>query len=475
MMNFHINIRKLTKNFDRNFLIILFFSVFLLKLPTIYLDYHWDEAVFVAHSKYYSIYGWFSLPTPSPVLHVPLLNWIFSLNYILFGESPLISHIIIIVFSFIACYFTYLLGKNLYNREVGVVASILLLFSPMYFSLSGQALYEVPLTAMTVVVLYFLFKKNLIGYLISSSILVLTKEPGILIIGTIILFKLIKREKIKNVILYASPILLFFLWEFFFMTSTEHYLLSFDPLFSLKKLFANVYQTFFWNYHWILTVPIILLFFKKPFKNFRKNAILFLLIAVFIAFFSFAPTFLLPKYLLPIHPIIFLISAHSIDVLFKNKKNIFLFFVIILFISSYRWNWGIKGFIQDPVFHSIIFKPPELTSLRSGELSLDYIDIVNVETQTLDFVIKNYKNSKIMASYPLVAPATLEVNVGGRQWDKNNIKIFYPPSVDDITNVDLVIVESYGNWPDDVLKIVSGYDMIKEFKNNDKSVRIYQI
>jgi len=468
--------------------------VILLKYPTFNLLYHWDETVLVYYGKWFSTNGFFSIP-PNHDGHVPLFSWILATGYTIFGETPFLSRLIVALLSFVAVYFTYLLGKFLYNKQVGIIASLLMFFSPIYFAISGQALIDIPLVTFTVITLYFGLKKKITPYLISACLLILVKEPGFLVIIALSFYQLIKKEKLKTFLIYISPLLILFIWLFWYYMQTGH-MGWFKPYRSIetlnlgwfklpipdfpmifKKSVTIIYQLFFWNYHWIpaLIICVVIFFRKKNFK-FKKDSIPFLIIiGLFLLAFSYVN--LLPRYLLPLYPFFFIFSAHALNS-FRKKWVIFLM-IIILFISAYRWNYGLKGFIQDPVFHSTIFYPRILTSIKNGEVSLDYIDVVELEKSALDFIFTNYPNSTITSGFPLVLRRNIGVmDIGYRQWIRHNITVLFPINEENINRSNLVIVESYSNWyennKDEFSDIFSNLELIKKFEKNEKFLIIYR-
>jgi len=475
---------------DFKYIIFLLLLVISSKFFTLNLSYHWDENNYVYYAKYFSTYGFLSVP-PKHDGHVPLFSWILAIFYKIFGESPFLSHLVVVFFSFLATGFTFLSAKQLFNKEIGIIASILLFFSPTFFSISGQSLLDIPLIAFLMMTLYSFLKKNKLFYLLSASCLVLIKEPGIILIFVFIIYKIFKKDKFFVTLFYMIPVLIFFVWETWYYTQTGYFggemkdllishifpnsgLMSLSTI--LKQFLTVIYQITFWNYEWILT--FIIIFAVLTHKNFFNSNVKFLLILIlfYVIFFSFAP--LLPRYLLPIYPIFFIISAKSLYSMRKVRWIIFII-IIILFISCYRWNWGLKGLIQDPVFHSTIFYPKIITSVRNGELSLDYMDIVELEKSAFDFIFANYKNSTMSSAFPFILTRNIGViDISDRQWIKNNITVLYQINEENIKKSNLVIIESYSGWydgnKDRFSDIFSRLEVIKKFEKNGKILIIYK-
>lgn len=75
----------------------------------------------------------------------PFLFILAAFAYKLFGFSIVISRMIIVLFSSLAIYFTFLLGTAIYNRIVGIWAALLLFISPLFFTHSGFFFVTFPL------------------------------------------------------------------------------------------------------------------------------------------------------------------------------------------------------------------------------------------------------------------------------------------------------------------------------------------
>ena len=475
--NMRKNVEKFIEN-RRNVAIFLFLVVVLTKLPVATLDYHWDSVVVASQAKYYTGNSLLSVP-PGIILHTPLLPWTVAGLYTVFGEVSIAPNLLIMMFSFIGVYFLFLFGKEVYNCKVGFIAALLLFFSSMYFSLSGQLLYDVPLTAMTILTLYFYTKQNTKLYLVSASLLVLTKESGLLAVAAILIYSLKKREGLKKFVVLGLPLVFIVLWGIFVLANIDKvgaggYFseTSQGQLIIIQKAATIIYQVGIWNYNWLLLISILYMFLRyKPKIDNRLKPLLLTAVLYFI-FFSVSPTFLLPKYILPIYPAFILLGAVSIIKITKSKGVLITVIILLLFASTYSFNIGLKSDIQDPVFH-LFLKDKPISSMRSGELSLDYTDILNVQGQVLNYLFENHKGSIIVSTYPLAEDSSVYTNVGRRQWKANSITVFTLPTVENINKSDLIIVESYGNFNNDILERIKNRPVIKSFEINGKKTDIY--
>jgi len=111
-------------NLDILYSILLFLLIILLKYPVLNLPYYWDDMNYVISTVDYIYNNSFT-----PFLweyslgHPPFFFLFVGGLFKVFGNSTLIAHLSIILFSFLTLLFTYLIGKKLFNRKVGIISS----------------------------------------------------------------------------------------------------------------------------------------------------------------------------------------------------------------------------------------------------------------------------------------------------------------------------------------------------------------
>ena len=112
------------------------------KLPILNAPYFWDGMLWIKSAEWISNNG-FNPILPLPLSfggidtgHPPLVLLSLALAFFTFGNSLIVAHLVILFFASLTLYFTYLLASHIYNEQVGVIASILLLFSPLFFAQS---------------------------------------------------------------------------------------------------------------------------------------------------------------------------------------------------------------------------------------------------------------------------------------------------------------------------------------------------
>ncbi len=438
-MGFFITFRRLgdwISKSDRNAALFFLALVILLKFPTMALDYHWDAILYSRQALFYADNGPFAVPE-GRIAHVPLLQWITAIPFKIFGESPFVAHFIISIFSFIGVFYAYRLGKHLKGNGAGLIAAFFVLLLPAYFSISGQFLFDVPVTAATLAAVYYFIKDDTKKYLVAAGAAVLLKESGILVVGAAVLYAIFKER--KKIIIYASPMALTVLWQFWMSLNREvsGFLIPSTIGKIPLRLFASMYDALFINYAWLLLLPMIYAVYKKKILFKDKASIIPLTVTVYILFFGLVPVFILPRYFLPGTALLCVLSAAALNDSLKKYK-IAAILICALFVSGYFFHYGIKGVLEDPIYRGGIYQSIT-TQLKNGEMTLDYIDFVKAEEGALDYISSNYKGKTVAAKFPIYEPELASVENGKRKWSANNITVIPTEQFD---RADILVQES---------------------------------
>lgn len=341
----------------------------------------------------------------------------------IFGYSPAIIHIFMLVFSLIALIYTYKVGKFLCkNENIALAASGLLAVSPLFISQSINLNFDLPSMALIMASYYYLLKKNYNIYAIVSSILVMTKEVGILFVVAVILStgigyifnnKKFYKDIKKVFVIQIVPIILFILWAYgnymihgWFIFPRNSPILKLESILD-DNFFIHTKQLFIINFNWILIIFIsifgIMQLYKyaRPNIGFKYNKIelcldssLILLPMILFTILYFVVTapikdFNLPRYVMVLYPQFYLISSYTISGSVKNEKRIFhivIMTIIVLFVAQTAYN---KPFIfLDPITQSVY---PEKTGTTLGgsdimEVNLNYVNYIEADIELVKFL-----------------------------------------------------------------------------------------
>jgi 4-amino-4-deoxy-L-arabinose transferase-like glycosyltransferase len=138
----------------------------------------WDEAVHLKDSiVYYNILTHLDEINPKVIREIvnlsndyprfrpsgyypPLVPGVTALSYLIFGVSSKVAIVGNLFYVGILLLFTYLIGCYVFNPSTGLLASFLLVSSPVVFQQSLIYMLDLPLTAMVALTLYLLLKSD---------------------------------------------------------------------------------------------------------------------------------------------------------------------------------------------------------------------------------------------------------------------------------------------------------------------------
>ncbi len=303
-------------------------------------------------------------------VHPPFYFRLLAEAYRLFGTSLAVSHGLILFFAFLALLYTWRLGEAFFGRGTGAAASLLLLFCPLFFCQAGLVRLAIPLTAFTVMTLFYGLSARPLPLALFGAALVLTKHPGIFIIAGLLAAlllpllrpgtgKLPGGKSIRWPLLLAAglPVGVFLLWA---LSCRLHYGWMFHPEntadlgLTAGPLLARVgywlRQLLLLKWMWVPALFIIggasvLLRSAAPGHQARPGprgwelaTALGLPYVFFIGFFScYAYDF--PRYLLPLYPSFFLLAAAGARKLAGQRPMAGLTLLLALSLPLFTSGW----------------------------------------------------------------------------------------------------------------------------------------
>jgi len=155
-------------------------AIFVAPLST---PYWWDAgAVYAPGAKWLLDHGFDARPGifPSDLSrgHTPLFYLVLAGSFRLFGAGPVAGHLLAFGWAWMAMVYTYALGRQLFGWPAGVVA-LLLLTTPLFLTMSSEALPEMALTALTAASFHALARGRIAETALWGTLLVLMKETGV--------------------------------------------------------------------------------------------------------------------------------------------------------------------------------------------------------------------------------------------------------------------------------------------------------
>lgn len=305
------------------------------------LPYFWDEAdVYAPGARWLADHD--LNPTPGHFPddwsrgHPPLLYVVAALAFRLFGPGPTVGHALIVPFTALAIAATYVLGAERAGRAVGVGAAVLLGTSPLFLSMGAFLLPEMPLTALTVLALVLMNRKQYGAAAAVGVALVWLKETGVgppIAIGGGLAIEAWRRRSEpaakgawRPVAVSLVPVLAlaaFFVWQRAtagYFVFPHHQNLFADRPFGIENVVTVLPSVLLWHGRWIVTfVAAVALVVAASRRRWPATlapdavnlAIGFLVLGNLV---FFAKMFWLERYALPVHPgVLVVISIAIVD------------------------------------------------------------------------------------------------------------------------------------------------------------------
>ncbi len=341
--------------------ILIFALVLRLKYLTINSALWFDEAEYLAMAKNWAFGIPFHIPEVRPVL-LPFFAFIFykiSVN----PEMPL--RIIELLFSMGGVYFAYLLGKEIYNKQVGLLFAFFISIFYLHIIFTTRILTDMPTTTLWTISAYLFWngyrnKSKIHLYLMGLAVGfgILMRFPFGLIVLAFILYLLITEglKFLKNKHLWTSfaiilmVLLPYVLW--FYLQFNRLAIFSTGGYYDYKFLlldYIKLYYTYFYSPAYVLFLLFLLglgIFLFKLFigfdlirknSNLQKNLFVILLFVVPFAYFGFVNQ-LEPRYLFYTFPSAFLmistITLSSYEYIRKHNKMAAAIAIVLLLLFS---------------------------------------------------------------------------------------------------------------------------------------------
>jgi len=250
----------------------------------------------------------------------------------------------------------------------------------------------------------------------------------------------------------------------------------------IKSVFFFIFsKVFIENYIWILLIVIfvfLVFYFKDMDISFKKHFFfLMILISGYIVLLLIKyiiGSIFLPRYLLPLYPLLFVLCGISLDVMFTDNKKIIIFLVGIIFVFTTQWN-----------LHRVVESDGAGAEL---ETNLEYIDMVKTHQEACAFIEDRYSDSVVLTTWPmtteLMFPYLGYVNKSIKCYAPFNYELNEEGSVSikiknqaNLRNVDLVYFSPQSHGYKAMLRLMSSMHLkyIKQFSRDNKTTQIFKV
>jgi len=347
------------------FLIGLIITSFFIRLIPIRLAHFWDETVYLQHAEMM-----FSGRTNFDELSFrpPLLSILFYLAFFI-KHSVISASVVTALFGATISLFIFLIGRKIYNNEIGIISALVFAFTPFLTLNSNYLLTDIPVITFMALSFYFLLFRERKWFLFLSgmffSLAILMKFTAILMVLVFLFYFILNKFKFKEILFFGFGALLvilpYFIWcqiQFgnFLIPfikgpgmvndkneSTYFYLTNFSKAFGIFVLGG----VFLW------AISFFYDFKNKRYKIMKQELVMLFWILVFLIYLSKTPHKEL-RYILPITiPIILLASKGFWFFIARIKKYEFLFWIgfclylIFMISNTYAFDSLQNGVIID--------------------------------------------------------------------------------------------------------------------------------
>jgi len=322
----------------------------------------------------------------------------------LYFENPTIFYWIgrgwLIIFGTGSIVVTYLIGKRLGHQSIGIIAAVLLAFSPLHIKYSKMIRSDVLMTLL--ILLSFLYclkilennnRKNYMMAGIFSGLATVTKYPAIIINGTILLTHLVvqnwKITPVKNLMTSIKACLLsaFLMSPFLFFNFSrtlgdiKHEGRSNNVGATGEGFISNMIWYFQEPLKYNLTIiGIILLIVGLGFCLFSRNKSTLILVSFPLLFFIFISLLSLrwERWIIPILPFAYLIVAYGLYQISQKINKLALPIPLYLLIAS-------------TIVGTIVYS---LSQINQGEIR----EITGLDTRTIarEWIMNNIPQGKVI-------------------------------------------------------------------------------
>jgi len=300
--------------------------------------------------------------------HPLLFHFLAALWMKVFGTSFLAVKSFPMLLSVVLLFAVYEFGRKFFSKTAGVLAALFLLVQSVFFIQSSFLLLEVQLALFTVLAFYFWILKKQLWYVVFGVLLLLTKETGLVAIGSVgllSLFDFFDKKLLKEkgfikmslrVVVSGLPIVIAFVYFLiqkwmhgWFLFPVHVEFMSFTKEVITFKLNVIVNYLFFdeGRYYLSLALALSMVFFyfvKKGAVSYAQQRILWLFLIFLIAFIVFSSlNFLSYRYLLSMMPPLALMTAFYIRESFVKYRFVIFLFAIVPVIMMARSTYAKDG------------------------------------------------------------------------------------------------------------------------------------
>jgi len=386
---------------------------FLIRIPAITNPTYWDEMIYFQNAIELTrnnlnpfISQWVWVYKPPVIFMLPALCSRFLYPSLIWGRLE------IFFLSSAALYFLYRLGERTFSSRIGLYSALLCVCFPLFTVVSYWFVDAIPFTAFFLASLYYYISGKPRQYALFSTLLVLTKETGIFLPVTLILYTFLLRywhdttqkySYIRFSFYLILPILAFFSWMAINKILFGWYLypdqvMLFNFLNILNQIKNNwvIKNIYLKDGIWVIFTTVLMgmtfltgFIKQKIWEEIRFMYFILLIITGYFLFHLAGP--ISARYFLFLFPILFLLYSRVLSIYITNR---FLLFGIIVFTCIMFIGLNINDSFRGPVL---------------TETSYAYLRQIYSTKKLIMKLQKEYSDAFITAGWYISAPLTYPI------------------------------------------------------------------
>jgi 4-amino-4-deoxy-L-arabinose transferase-like glycosyltransferase len=386
------------------------------------LPYFWDEAGYYALAAVDFYRQHLLIPHSTWSLgHTPLGAVYVGTAWRLFGLSPCVARVAMLLIAAATVVATYELGSRVFRRpsgrEMAAWAALLLAVSPLFFAQSAMLHIDLPAALFITLAIIALLERRMALFALAGSLAVLSKETSAIFLPVAWIYAWRQRRELRAIDWAGllSPLLVALAWTVYnhhhtgFWTGNAQYLKyniysTLNPIRFLLSLARRLYQLLLGGFGWVLTVGAFLGLRRQRRREIgtpipgeappldasaaKLRDLLFLgagLCTSYLLFHSIVGGALLRRYLLPAFPVFYLGAVWCLWELPRRLARGFSAAAAVLFVAG----WFLTG------FYSFEF-----------ESNLAYADFVRLHQEAAHYLEQRGEDARILTTWPATGELT---------------------------------------------------------------------
>jgi 4-amino-4-deoxy-L-arabinose transferase-like glycosyltransferase len=352
--------------FLASFAALLFLHGSLLRLP-----YFWDEAGYYIPAALDFYRSGLLIPKSTlPTGHTPLVMVYLALAWRAWGFSPLVTRAAMTLIAAATVAALYVLGRRVARREVAAWSALLLALSPLFFAQSTLVHLDLAAALFTTLAMLFLLEGRVGLFALEASLAVLSKETAVVLLPIAWLYAWRGRPwgragrlpSVTTWVALTAPLLPLAAWTLYYHQATGYWIgnreyLSYNLYSTLSpvRVFLTFvrrgYEVLISGFNWLLSAGALLGFWWA--RKSRKmgpaqeaegpfwQAFLLLaagLVAIYILLLSVVGGAVLPRYLLPVLPLFYLVTVSLVMRLPRLPARL----ICAVATACFVWAWFIN-------------------------------------------------------------------------------------------------------------------------------------